>query len=167
MRTRREHRRDIQGLRAVAVLLVIGDHAGVGWLSGGFVGVDVFFVISGYLITLLLVREAASTGRSGSGSSTPAGPAGSAGGDSCHPRHDGVRRISALSLFASCARTPSGRRCPVRTFMGIDYFDQGREPSPVRALLVTVVEKEPYSWWPRRLSSSPVTGRRMPAVRTR
>ena len=50
-------RRDVQGLRAVAVGLVVADHAGIGWLAGGFVGVDVFFVLSGYLITQLLVRE--------------------------------------------------------------------------------------------------------------
>ena len=51
------HRRDIQGLRAVAVLLVIGNHAGLPGCEGGFVGVDVFFVISGYVITQLLLRE--------------------------------------------------------------------------------------------------------------
>ena len=50
-------RRDIQGLRALAVVLVIADHAGVPGFSGGFVGVDVFFVISGYVITQLLLRE--------------------------------------------------------------------------------------------------------------
>ncbi len=51
-------RRDIQGLRAVAVLLVALNHAGVGFLKGGYVGVDVFFVLSGYLITGLLVSAA-------------------------------------------------------------------------------------------------------------
>ena len=48
---------EIQGLRAIAVLLVVLFHAGVPGLSGGYVGVDVFFVISGFLITGLLVRE--------------------------------------------------------------------------------------------------------------
>ena len=57
------HRRDIEGLRAVAVLLVVLYHCGVGLLGGGYVGVDVFFVISGFLITGLLLREATATGR--------------------------------------------------------------------------------------------------------
>jgi len=56
-------RGDIQGLRAVAVILVLGFHAGVPMLSGGFVGVDVFFVISGFLITGLIDREIGRTGR--------------------------------------------------------------------------------------------------------
>ena len=50
-------RSDIEGLRAVAVLLVVACHCGVSWCRGGFIGVDVFFVISGYLITGLLVAE--------------------------------------------------------------------------------------------------------------
>lgn len=50
-------RPDVEGLRAVAVILVVLYHAHVKALSGGFVGVDVFFVISGYLITGLLLRE--------------------------------------------------------------------------------------------------------------
>lgn len=57
------HRRlDIQGLRALAVLLVIANHM-VGWPLGGFVGVDIFFVISGFLITGLLLREHGRFGR--------------------------------------------------------------------------------------------------------
>jgi peptidoglycan/LPS O-acetylase OafA/YrhL len=52
-----KHRTDIDGLRALAVLPVVAFHAGVHVLRGGFVGVDVFFVISGYLITDLLIKE--------------------------------------------------------------------------------------------------------------
>jgi peptidoglycan/LPS O-acetylase OafA/YrhL len=60
--TARGFRPDIEGLRAVAVLAVVLFHAGVPGLDGGFVGVDVFFVVSGFLITGLLWRELAGTG---------------------------------------------------------------------------------------------------------
>jgi peptidoglycan/LPS O-acetylase OafA/YrhL len=51
------HRRSIDGLRALAVSAVLLYHAEVAWLPGGFLGVDVFFAISGYLITSLLLAE--------------------------------------------------------------------------------------------------------------
>lgn len=51
------YRREVDGLRAVAVVPVVLYHAGVSQISGGFLGVDVFFVISGYLITSLLLRD--------------------------------------------------------------------------------------------------------------
>ncbi|WP_078862721.1 acyltransferase family protein [Streptomyces sp. NRRL F-5123] len=56
-------RLDVQGLRAVAVTLVVLAHCGVGAVAGGYVGVDVFFVVSGFLITSLLLRELAASGR--------------------------------------------------------------------------------------------------------
>ena len=56
-------RPDVEGLRAVAVLLVVCRHCGISWCPGGFVGVDVFFVLSGYLITGLLAAEYRATSR--------------------------------------------------------------------------------------------------------
>lgn len=53
----------LDGLRAIAVLAVIVYHANKNWLPGGFLGVEVFFVISGYLITLLLINESQQQGR--------------------------------------------------------------------------------------------------------
>ena len=58
-----EKRRDIEGLRALAVIAVVLYHAHFLGLDGGFVGVDVFFVISGFLITTLLIREHSATSR--------------------------------------------------------------------------------------------------------
>ena len=58
----RAFRPDVEGLRAVAVALVVLYHVGVPHLGGGYVGVDVFFVISGYVITGLLLRERSATG---------------------------------------------------------------------------------------------------------
>lgn len=56
------YRPAIDGLRAIAVVAVIIGHANEKWLPGGWLGVDIFFVISGFLITSLLLRERTSTG---------------------------------------------------------------------------------------------------------
>src|SRR3954471_10725816 len=61
----RGYRPALDGLRAVAVTAVVGYHLGYGWLPGGFLGVDLFFVLSGYLITGLLLDEHGRTGRIG------------------------------------------------------------------------------------------------------
>ena len=60
MTTQLPHKREIQGLRAVAVLAVIINHTFPGLLPGGFIGVDIFFLISGFLITKQLLSLAKS-----------------------------------------------------------------------------------------------------------
>ena len=57
------YRRDITGMRSLAIIPVVAFHAGVTAIPGGFIGVDVFYVISGFLITTILLREAEKTGR--------------------------------------------------------------------------------------------------------
>ena len=52
-----KYRSEIDGLRAIAVIPVVLFHAGFSLFDGGFVGVDVFFVISGYLITTIILKE--------------------------------------------------------------------------------------------------------------
>ena len=56
------HRSDLEALRGLAILLVVAYHAGVPALAGGFIGVDVFFVLSGYFTTRILVQEYGTTG---------------------------------------------------------------------------------------------------------
>jgi hypothetical protein len=63
VQTTSRFRADVEGLRAVAVLAVVVYHAGLSQVGGGFVGVDVFYVLSGFLITGLLWEELQTTGR--------------------------------------------------------------------------------------------------------
>lgn len=57
------YRPHLDGLRTVAVYLVVAFHAGLGLVSGGFIGVDIFFVLSGFLVTRILMRDLATAGR--------------------------------------------------------------------------------------------------------
>jgi len=62
MREELPYRAELDGLRAVAIILVVGYHAGLPGFGGGFVGVDIFFVISGFVITRLLWQERSAAG---------------------------------------------------------------------------------------------------------
>ncbi len=62
-----KYRPEIDGLRALAVMLVVLGHLGVAGLAGGYIGVDVFFVISGFLIISLIMREHRRTSAAGTG----------------------------------------------------------------------------------------------------
>ena len=67
MNTRLPYQPALDGVRAVAVAMVVAFHAGAAWMPGGYVGVSVFFTLSGYLITALLIAEHESTGSIGLG----------------------------------------------------------------------------------------------------
>jgi peptidoglycan/LPS O-acetylase OafA/YrhL len=170
------HRRDIQGLRAIAVLLVIADHAGLRWLSGGFVGVDVFFVISGYLITLLLVREATAAGRVRIGQFyarrarriLPAATVVILATTAYAARELSLTRVQQVRDDALWSAVFAANVHFAR--LDTDYFQLGREPSPFQHFWSLAVEEQFYLLWPLLLAAClVVAGRRgrRPVTRTR
>jgi peptidoglycan/LPS O-acetylase OafA/YrhL len=167
------HRRDIEGLRAVAVLLVVAYHCGVGPITGGYVGVDVFFVISGFLITGLLLREIRTRGTI----SIPGFyarralrllPAGSV--------------VVVATVAAAAWWLPPLRRDGIladalhTTFYGInyrlaaigtDYLGAETDPSPLQHFWSLAVEEQFYLIWPPLLLAVAVGLRRGPINTTR
>jgi peptidoglycan/LPS O-acetylase OafA/YrhL len=159
-----EFRPDLEGLRAVAVVLVLLYHAAIPGFPGGFIGVDVFFVLSGFLITRLLVRELASTGRVSlpafyarrARRLLPAAAAtllvtaglsalllpplrlGDVGGD-----------IAAAAAYVSNLRF---------AFLATDYLGSELPPSPVLHFWSLGVEEQFYLFWPAILvvTSAPI-----------
>src|SRR6201996_8042299 len=150
----RRFRPDIEGLRAVAIVAVLLCHAGVPFLAGGYVGVDVFFVISGFLITKLLLGE---LDRSGTISL----------------RGFYARRAKRLLPLSAILLTTVGilsmiLLSPLRNTevagditasalyvanwhfaaQSVDYFAQGLEPSPVLHLWSLAIEEQFYLVWP-------------------
>ncbi|MEV0648935.1 SGNH hydrolase domain-containing protein [Phytomonospora sp. NPDC050363] len=147
-------RLDIQGLRAVAVGLVVLSHAGVRAVSGGFVGVDVFFVISGFLITSLLVRELSDVGglsfrRFYARRALRLLPAATA---------VIVATLAGARLFLSRLRFDEyvgdalGSLFYVENVRlasaGTDYLSQGAPPSPFQHFWSLAVEEQFYVLWP-------------------
>jgi prepilin-type processing-associated H-X9-DG protein len=150
----RGFRGDIEGLRAVAIGAVLLCHAGIPFLAGGYVGVDVFFVISGFLITRLLLGELEKTGRISL------------------PRFY-ARRAKRLLPLAALLLAAVGilsllLLSPVRAVevsgdiissalytanwhfaaQSVDYFAQDIEPSPVLHLWSLAIEEQFYVVWP-------------------
>ena len=143
----------MDGIRAVAVALVLADHGGIPGLSGGFLGVDVFFVLSGFLITSLLLDEHRRTAQ-------------------IRLTDFWIRRarrllpalivmvlavVAARELF-SPESTASLRDDAVASFFWIsnwafvaqraDYFAQGAAPSPLQHTWSLGVEEQYYLIWP-------------------
>jgi peptidoglycan/LPS O-acetylase OafA/YrhL len=151
-------RLDVEGLRAVAIGLVLVYHAAASWLPGGFVGVDVFFVISGFLITGLLAREVESSGRL------------SLGG--FYARR-AKRLLPATALVLLCTAALTWRFLAITdraTFASdiasaalyvvnwrfasrsVDYLAEGVSPSPVQHFWSLAVEEQFYVVWPLLLA---------------
>ena len=161
----RGFRGDIEGLRGVAVLLVVADHV-LGWPRGGFLGVDVFFVLSGFLITGLLVAESERNGR-------------------ISLRGFYARRARRLvpvavlvlvvtDLAAAALLLPARAHATVVdslwalgsaanlwfAHLGTDYFAQNRPPSPVQHYWSLSVEEQFYVVWPSLLLLTLAVARR-------
>jgi peptidoglycan/LPS O-acetylase OafA/YrhL len=150
---RDRYRPDIQGLRAVAVLAVVANHM-AGWPAGSFVGVDVFFVISGYLITGILVREFERR-RTISFRGFYARrikrilPAGLfvIGVTVCATRVlAGIDRYHFVAADAIAAVLFAANWHFART--GVNYFNQSLPPSPLQHYWSLSVEEQFYFVWP-------------------
>jgi len=149
-----KRRTDIEGLRAIAVLAVLLFHAGVPGIGGGYVGVDVFFVVSGFLITSLLVAEKTDTGKVSLGAFYAR-------------RARRILPVSALVAVATlCAswvwleplrlRSLSRDVLAVALFSsnfvfarrGADYLQSVLPPSPLQHYWSLAVEEQFYVVWP-------------------
>src|SRR4051794_37612076 len=160
---------EIQALRAVAVALVVVYHLWNSAVPGGFVGVDVFFVISGFLITSLLLREVERTGR-------------------ISLRDFWARRArrilpAALVVIGACLAA-TAIWVPVTAWSqyfgdlrastlyvqnwhlahaAVDYFSAEQAPSPVQHFWSLAVEEQFYLVWPLLLLGVTLLTRRLPA----
>jgi peptidoglycan/LPS O-acetylase OafA/YrhL len=157
--------RPLDGVRALAVLAVMANHAGIPFLPGGFVGVDIFFVLSGFLITSLLYEQLAATGRIDLGGFwtrrarrlLPAALVMIVAVLAARPLFvpDAVAGLRgdaiAAALWAGNWRW---------ALQGTNYFAQGVTPSPLQHTWSLAVEEQFYVVWPLLLLACRATKRR-------
>jgi len=152
----RAYRPGLDGLRALAIIGVLLYHAGVGWVPGGLLGVDLFFVVSGFLITSLLIGELQNAGRIGLGA---------------FYRRRALRLLPALAvvLFVTAAMIGTFWPREVAHFRGDlvasfgyvtnwwfivrheSYFIASGRPSPFQHLWSLALEEQFYLVWPLAL----------------
>jgi peptidoglycan/LPS O-acetylase OafA/YrhL len=159
MRRRRlGYRPGLDGIRAVAVVAVMAFHGGVSWIPGGFLGVDLFFVLSGFLITTLLLEEWGSTGTVRLGSFWA---------------RRARRLFPALALMLVAVAIYGATLAPADTRSGLrwdglasllyvanwrfvfghqSYFASFAVPSPLRHMWSLAVEEQWYVVWPPTLT---------------
>ncbi|HEY1740114.1 MAG TPA: acyltransferase family protein, partial [Acidimicrobiia bacterium] len=166
-RAARAFRGDIEGLRAVAVAMVVLTHAGVGAFPGGYAGVDVFFVISGYLITSLIVDELQRS-RAVSFATFYARRA-----KRILPAASAVIAVTVIAAYLWLG-VLRGRQTAIDGVwaalftanfhairQGTDYFAQGAAPSPLQHFWSLGVEEQFYVVWPSLLAVAFACGRRL------
>jgi len=143
-------RPDIEGLRAVAVLLVVLGHTGVPLVGGGYVGVDVFFVISGFLITSLLLREARiSVPRFYARRAVRLLPAAALVLIATLVAARLFLPVVRLGEYARDALASAGYLANLRfAEIGTDYLRADQSPSPFQHFWSLAVEEQFYLAWP-------------------
>jgi peptidoglycan/LPS O-acetylase OafA/YrhL len=151
---RANFRADIEGLRAISIVAVVFYHAQLPGFGGGFVGVDVFFVISGYLITTLLLREIESGGR--------INVLAFWGRRARRLLPNALLTLAATLLVIAWVVPISEQTPSVRDILAallyvanfrfanrsVDYFDQALQTSPVLHFWSLSVEEQFYIAWP-------------------
>lgn len=150
----RDFRSDIEGMRAIAVVGVMLWHAGVTLMPGGFVGVDVFFVVSGFLMTALLLEEARERGRIDLGRFyarrarrlLPAALTALLGTAALTLAFIPRTRWAEIGgdLVASAAYVVNWRM----SARSVDYLNLDRAPSPLQHYWSLAVEEQFYLVWP-------------------
>ena len=145
----------LDGLRAIAVIAVMLFHFDVGWAKGGYFGVDAFFVLSGFLITSLLLEERQATGRIDLKSFwirrarrlLPALALVLAGVALYASRYANARR-AATSCALTGSRRSSTSRTGTRSFSHVSYFEQFAAPSTLHHTWSLAIEEQFYLLWP-------------------